>query len=96
MEVTWNTVKSLVKVTNHLIYRCRQRNMIPKDIYDAYRFGKKIYYVENQELVTKIMYMGIALIQRDDRLITAIYMHKDKTKQKAFMQNNKTFVFTEN
>lgn len=95
MNVTWETIKEEVGVSKHLIYRCIQRNMIPRDIYDAYRYGKKIYYIENEELVTKYMYMGIAIVQRNNILITAMYMHKDKVKQKAFMSNNKTFVFSE-
>jgi len=90
----WKDVKKHVKVAHHLIQRCKERALSPRVVLNAILYGKKLYFIDKNALVTKHIDGNIGVVQVKDRLITAIYLGSIKAKNK-FLKNNETFMFEE-
>ena len=97
MKVTWSKIKKLcdTKIANHIIERCQQRGIGPNKVYDAVKYGKKIYFFDGSDLITKHISTNVGIVQRKDRLVTAIKFSFEDRHYRKFLKNSETFVFEE-
>lgn len=97
MKVTWSKIKKLcdIKIANHIIERCSQRGIGPNRVYDAVKYGKKLYFFDGSDLITKHIIDSIGVVQRKDRLVTALKFNFGGRHYRKFLRNNETFVFEE-
>ena len=97
MKVTWSKIKKLcdIKIANHIIERCQQRGIGPNRVYDAVKYGTKIYFFDGSDLITKHISINVGVVQRKDRLVTALKFADEGRHYRKFLRNNDTFIFEE-
>jgi hypothetical protein len=64
-------------------------------VYDAVEYGKKIYFFDGSDLITKHISINVGVVQRKDRLITALKFADEGRHYRKFLRNNDTFIFEE-
>ena len=89
----WNFVKNNYVITTHFIERIRQRRITITSVANTLQFGKKYYVPEEDTLLIKHVYENRGVIERDGKLITAVFFGKDKKAQESFIRSSEYFIF---
>lgn len=89
----WNYIKNNFVVTKHFVERITQRRINIRSVANILQFGKKYYIVEEDSLMIKYVYENRGVVEKDGRLITAIFFGKNKRDLELFTKSDEYFIF---
>ena len=89
----WKYLNNNYIITKHFAERCNERKIWTKKIVDVLRLGKKYYYFENDALMTKHVYENTGIVEKEGKLMTAIFFGKREQVREQFTKCRDSFIF---
>ena len=89
----WKYLNNNYIITKHFVERCNERKIWTNKIVDVLRFGKKFYYFENDFLMTKHIYESLGVVEKEGRLMTAVFFWKREIEKNKFTKRHDDFIF---